>query len=152
MPRVRQCWSPFQPNLGRFGAGYDQVRLVTQIVLQARHDVWKLAVCPGLGEELQRVAGACRLCIDLGAPLVALEDPFDAVVAKKIEQLRQAQTDGVLDASWDPTDILVFVSQLATSAVDPGSSIDSKQRTAFLAARRDAIKRAIQRLFPASTT
>lgn len=91
--------------------------------------------------------------LELPSDPASVDDAFDAVVAKKIEQLRQAQADGVLDASWDPTDILVFVSQLATSAVDQGSSIpDSVQRDAFLAARRDAIKRAIQRLFPAGTT
>lgn len=89
--------------------------------------------------------------LELLSDPASVDDPFDAVVAKKIEQLRQAQTDGVLDASWDPTDILVFVSQLATSAVDPGSSTDREQRTAFLAARRDAIQRAVRRLFPAST-
>ncbi len=90
--------------------------------------------------------------LELAPDPASVDDPFDAVVAKKIEQLRQAQADGVLDASWDPTDILVFVSQLATSTVDPDRSIDSKQRTAFLAARRDAIKQAVQRLFPARTT
>lgn len=90
--------------------------------------------------------------LELPSDPASVDDPFDAVVAKKIEQLRQAQTDGALDASWDPTDILVFVSQLATSTLDPDRSIDSKQRTAFLAARRDAIKQAVQRLFPARTT
>lgn len=91
--------------------------------------------------------------LELPSGPARVDDAFDAIVAKKIEQLRQAQADGVLDGSWDPTDILVFVSQLATSAFDQGSSIpDSKQRDAFLAARRDAIKRAIQRLFPAGTT
>lgn len=91
--------------------------------------------------------------LELRSERASVDDPFDAVVRKKIEQLRQAQTDGVLDASWDPTDILVFVSQLATSAFDQGSSIPGgKQREAFLAARRNAIEQAVQQLFPASTT
>ena len=90
--------------------------------------------------------------LELGSERASVDDPFNAVVRNKIDQLRQAQTDGVLDASWDPSDILDVVSQLATSAVDPGGSIDSKQRTTYLAARHDAIEHAVQRLFPASTS
>ncbi|TWE13344.1 TetR/AcrR family transcriptional regulator [Rudaeicoccus suwonensis] len=87
--------------------------------------------------------------LELPSGPASVDDAVDVVVVNKIEQLRRAQTDGVLDASWDPIDILVFVSQLATSPIDPGSSINDQQRTAFRAARRDAIKKAVQRLFPA---
>lgn len=90
--------------------------------------------------------------LELGSERTIVDGPFAAVVAKQIEQLRQAQTDGVLDTGWDPTDILAFVSQLATSVFDHGSSVpDGKQREVFLAARRNAIEQAVQQLFPSSS-
>ncbi len=56
----------------------------------------------------------------------------------------------MLDSDWDPADVLVFVSQLATSAGDQSASFpDGGQSEAFMAERRNAIKKAVQRPFPA---
>lgn len=80
-----------------------------------------------------------------------IDDPFNAVVEGKVEQLRQAQSSGVLDPSWDPADVLAFVSQLATSAAGQGGWIlDDKQHESFMAARRNAIQKAVEQLFPAN--
>lgn len=88
--------------------------------------------------------------LELSSEPGGADDPFNIVVGSKIEQLRQAQTDGVLDSTWDPVDVLVFVSQLATSAAGQIDWIpDSQQRATFMAARRDAIRKAVQQLFPA---
>lgn len=79
------------------------------------------------------------------------DDPVHASVRHKVEQLRAAQHDGLLDAGWDPLDILVFVNQLATSWVDQADLYPAAgDRDAFLAARRAAIVAAVQRLFPAA--
>ncbi|MDT0323555.1 TetR family transcriptional regulator [Streptomyces millisiae] len=79
-------------------------------------------------------------------------DPLRESVRRKIEQLRQAQDAGHLDPAWDPEDILVFVSQLATSWAGQTSLTPiGEERDAFLAARRTAIVTAVQRLFPAAT-
>lgn len=66
--------------------------------------------------------------------------------------LRRAQDEGILDASWHPLDILVFVNQLATAWADqPGlPPAGSKERDTFLAARRAAIVAAVDKLFPAA--
>jgi AcrR family transcriptional regulator len=79
------------------------------------------------------------------------DDPFQQSVLHKIEQLRKAQQAGQLDPAWDPADILVFVSQLATSwAIQTGLAPAGEERDAFMAARRAAIVAAVQRLFPSS--
>ncbi|WP_182358476.1 TetR/AcrR family transcriptional regulator [Tomitella gaofuii] len=86
----------------------------------------------------------------------ALEGPADddAVVEtarRKTAILRRAQEDGLLDPSWDPLDILVFVNQLATAWADGPRSVtlEGAEREAFLADRRAAIVAAVGRLFPA---
>lgn len=80
------------------------------------------------------------------------EDPFRIVVEGKIKQVRRAQRDGVIDREWDPADILVFVSQLATSWADQGGLVPAgPERDAFLRSRRHAIETAVRRLFPSST-
>lgn len=75
------------------------------------------------------------------------DDPMRSSLRRKAEQLRQAQEAGILDDSWDPRDILVFVNQLALSWVDQA---DPDADDAFRAARRAAIVAAVQRLFPAT--
>ncbi|WP_280358693.1 TetR/AcrR family transcriptional regulator [Nocardia otitidiscaviarum] len=74
-------------------------------------------------------------------------------VDRKAEKLRRAQQEGLLDPSWDPIDIVVFVNQLAMAwAEQPGlTAIDSGARDQFLADRRAAIVTAVERLFPATT-
>lgn len=60
--------------------------------------------------------------------------------------------------SWPPrlteeADALAFVSQLAISAAEQSvRAPDNKKRATFLVARRDAIKKAVQQMFPASET
>lgn len=71
---------------------------------------------------------------------------------RKTAQIRQAQRDGLLDPSWDPLDVIVFVNQLASSWVDQAVPVASgtADGDTFLAARRAAIVAAVERLFPAS--
>ncbi|MFC8847076.1 MULTISPECIES: TetR family transcriptional regulator [unclassified Micromonospora] len=78
------------------------------------------------------------------------DDPLQESVNHKLEQLRKAQESGHLDPAWDPQDILVFVSQLATSwaAAESTLTLAGEDRAAFMAARRAAIVAAVQRLFP----
>jgi Tetracyclin repressor-like, C-terminal domain len=65
--------------------------------------------------------------------------------------LRKAQEAGQLDPAWDPADILVFVSQIATSwAIQTDLAPADEERDAFMAARRAAIVAAVQRLFPSA--
>ncbi|MDQ0867353.1 hypothetical protein [Arthrobacter globiformis] len=80
------------------------------------------------------------------------EDPFRLIVAGKIAQLRQAQESGVLNKNWDPTDMLVFVSQLATSWAGQGDLVPAgPERDAFLALGRQAIETVVRQLFPSGT-
>ncbi|MFD4407230.1 TetR family transcriptional regulator [Nocardia sp. NPDC058499] len=69
----------------------------------------------------------------------------------KTAKLRRAQQEGLLDPSWDPLDVLVFVSQLAAAWADqPGLPSSEGARKQFLADRRAAIVAAVERLFPAT--
>lgn len=79
------------------------------------------------------------------------DDATRDTVGRKAEKLRHAQQEGLLDPSWDPLDIVVFVNQLAMGwAEQPGlTSIESGARDQFLADRRAAIVAAVERLFPA---
>ncbi|MDR6318185.1 TetR family transcriptional regulator [Actinoplanes couchii] len=80
------------------------------------------------------------------------DDPFQASIRHKVQRIREAQQTGDLDPAWAPEDVMMFVSQIATSwSVPTGLSGDSSGRDAFLAARRAAIVMAVQRLFPAAT-
>ncbi|MEV6164184.1 TetR family transcriptional regulator [Streptomyces sp. NPDC052052] len=89
--------------------------------------------------------------LELGGAPTAPDDPVQATVRHKTEQLRDAQESGRLDAAWDPIDVLMFVNQLAMSWAGQTDLLpaDGAQRAAFLAARREAIVTAVQRLFPA---
>lgn len=70
----------------------------------------------------------------------------------KLELLREAQEAGHLDPAWDPQDVLTFVGQLAMSwAGQTYLAPDDDQNAAFMAARREGIVAAVQRLFPAAT-
>ncbi|GLW75023.1 TetR family transcriptional regulator [Kitasatospora phosalacinea] len=82
------------------------------------------------------------------------DDPVRATVRHKTEQLRLAQQAGHLDPSWDPLDVLVLLNQLATAWAGQSEFLpaDEEQRAAFLADRRAAVVRAVQRLFPAATS
>lgn len=83
----------------------------------------------------------------------AEDDPFGRIVKDKIEQLRRAQDAGALDKNWDPADVVVFVSQLATSWAGQVDLVPAgPERNAFLMSRRQAIENAVRRLFPGSTS
>lgn len=71
---------------------------------------------------------------------------YRAVVGGKVAAVRQALDDGVIDAGWEPVDVLVLVSQLATAWADQGSG--DHRDAEFLAARRAAIERAVRLIFP----
>ncbi|WP_392838534.1 TetR family transcriptional regulator [Streptomyces sp. LN500] len=94
--------------------------------------------------------------LELGDNAPAPDDPLMlmAAVKDKTEQLRKAQEDGYLDPSWDPFDILPLVHQIATSwAAQPELAhvVKEQARTPDTAARRAAVVRAVQLLFPAAT-
>ncbi|MER5434413.1 TetR family transcriptional regulator [Streptomyces sp. NPDC002588] len=89
--------------------------------------------------------------LELPAGETPSDDPVQESLRGKIEQLRKAQGAGHLDPSWEPEDILVFVSQLALSwAGQTGLVPVGAERDAFMAAHRAAIVAAVQRLFPAA--
>ncbi|WP_199035629.1 TetR family transcriptional regulator [Glycomyces salinus] len=80
------------------------------------------------------------------------DDPVRATMAGKLERLRQAQQDGILDPSWDPIDILVLLTQIAASWASylDLAPTDPAEREQFLRDRRTAIVTAVERLFPAA--
>ncbi|MET7892745.1 TetR family transcriptional regulator [Streptomyces mirabilis] len=92
-----------------------------------------------------------QLELDVGDSLP--HDTFRETVTHKVEQLREAQEAGRLDADWDPVDILVLVHQIATAwAAQPDLLPPNDEgRATFLAARRAAIITAVERLFPSTT-
>jgi AcrR family transcriptional regulator len=83
---------------------------------------------------------------------VGTDDTARDIARGKVEKVRRAQQDGLLDPSWNPLDILVFVSGLASAWVDQPSlpSAEGGARDQFLADRRAAIVAAVERLFPAA--
>ena len=82
---------------------------------------------------------------------VGTDEAARATGRRKTAMVRRAQQDGLLDQSWDPLDVVVFVSQLASAWADqPGlPSVSGQTREQFLGQRREAIVAAVQRLFPA---
>ncbi|SDD30809.1 TetR family transcriptional regulator [Glycomyces harbinensis] len=80
------------------------------------------------------------------------DDPVRATMAGKLERLRQAQKDGLLDRSWDPIDILVLLNQIAASWAGylDLAPADPAEREHFLRDRRAAVVTAVERLFPAA--
>jgi AcrR family transcriptional regulator len=72
----------------------------------------------------------------------------------KAEKIRAAQQSGDLDPTWDPVDVLGLVSQLATSWVGQPEVAALAAEAAVeptLAARREAVLRAVRTLFPPTT-
>jgi hypothetical protein len=78
------------------------------------------------------------------------DDPIQKSLRGKVQQLRRAQAAGLLDSTWDPVDILMFVNQIAMSWAGQADLVPADDREAFLAGRRAAIVEAVQRLFPAA--
>ncbi|MFE6621102.1 TetR family transcriptional regulator [Streptomyces sp. NPDC057740] len=90
--------------------------------------------------------------LELPSEETAADDPLRESLRRKIEQVRKAQGAGHIDPTWEPEDVLVFVSQLALSWVSQtGLAPVGAERDAFLAARREAIVAAVERLFPSIT-
>ncbi|BBC29668.1 hypothetical protein SGFS_009620 [Streptomyces graminofaciens] len=79
------------------------------------------------------------------------DDPILATIARKLDQLRQAQQAGQLDPAWDPVDVLALVNQLATTwatQTEIGAAAAEQAADPSLAARRAAVVAAVERLFP----
>ncbi|MEU6200872.1 TetR family transcriptional regulator [Streptomyces sp. NPDC047061] len=81
-------------------------------------------------------------------------DPIRKTVARKIEQLHEAQRAGQLDPTWDPVDVLALVNQIATTwaaQTEIGAVAAEQAADPSLAARRAAVVSAVERLFPRAT-
>ncbi|MDX3452640.1 TetR family transcriptional regulator [Streptomyces sp. ME02-8801-2C] len=75
-------------------------------------------------------------------------------VARKIDQLREAQRAGQLAPEWDPVDVLALVNQIATTwaaQTEIGAVAAEQAADPSLAARRAALVAAVERLFPRVT-
>jgi hypothetical protein len=102
-------------------------------------------------DELYRFVAA-QVLAEIGdaVPL----DPADlpGYAAGKIQKIRAAQPAGELDQSWDPADICVLVSQIATAWIGL-PEVASLGRPAAteraVAERRATVVRGVQALFPA---
>ncbi|MEU1510941.1 TetR family transcriptional regulator [Streptomyces sp. NPDC005811] len=80
--------------------------------------------------------------------------PVHAAVARKVEQLREAQRAGQLDPAWDPVDVLALVNQIATTwatQTEIGAAAAEQAADPSLDARRAALVGAVERLFPSAT-
>ena len=82
------------------------------------------------------------------------DDPaMRETIRRKTEQIRKAQEAGQLDPSWEPIDILVFLNQIASAwagQLDLVDAVADQVRDRSLTARRAAVVRAVERLFPAT--
>ncbi|MBP2330424.1 AcrR family transcriptional regulator [Kibdelosporangium banguiense] len=87
--------------------------------------------------------------LELGSAGSPPDEAIRQTVAHKVEQVRQAQEAGLINAGWAPLDVLVLVNQIATSWVgQPG--FDAEQDPGVAAARRATVVAAVERLFPAA--
>lgn len=89
--------------------------------------------------------------LELPGTRAVADDPDQAVIARKIDKLRQAQQAGQLDPAWDPADVLALVNQIAmTWAAQPEFSEAAAAHAVdpATAARRAAVVTAVERLFP----
>ncbi|OLT25087.1 TetR family transcriptional regulator [Actinomadura sp. CNU-125] len=77
-------------------------------------------------------------------------DPYGEAIRCKAEWIRQAQEAGDLDPTWDPTDVLALVTQIATTWLDqPELGCLPRDATdPATVARRAAVVRAVHTLFP----
>jgi len=51
--------------------------------------------------------------LELPGTTAGADDPGQAAIARKIDQLRRVQQAGQLDPAWDPADVLALVNQIA---------------------------------------
>ncbi|ROO88128.1 TetR family transcriptional regulator [Actinocorallia herbida] len=77
--------------------------------------------------------------------------PYQTAIVGKLERIRRAQQDGLLDPTWDPVDIMALVSQIAHTWSDQTALAAVAHRAAAdpaPAARRTAVVRAVTAIFP----
>jgi AcrR family transcriptional regulator len=89
--------------------------------------------------------------LELPGTTAAADDHAQALIARKIDQLRQAQQAGQLDPAWDPADVLALVNQIAmTWAAQPelSEAAAAHAMDPTTTARRAAVVTAVERLFP----
>ncbi|APY90348.1 TetR family transcriptional regulator [Streptomyces alfalfae] len=89
--------------------------------------------------------------LELTDTAAVADDPTQAVIARKIGQLREVQQAGQLDPAWDPADVLALVNQIAmTWAAQPElrEAAAAHAVDPTTAARRAAVVTAVERLFP----
>ncbi|WP_406004881.1 TetR family transcriptional regulator [Streptomyces sp. NBC_00637] len=89
--------------------------------------------------------------LELPGTTAVADDPAQAVLARKIDQLRQVQQAGQLAPAWDPADVLALVNQIAmTWASQPELSEAAAAHAVdpTTAARRAAVVTAVEQLFP----
>lgn len=77
-------------------------------------------------------------------------DAIQAATAEKVDQLRQAQQAGLLEASWAPTDVLAILDQIALTWAGQSTPLpeDPSLRAEVLKQRRAVTVAAVQRVFP----
>jgi AcrR family transcriptional regulator len=79
------------------------------------------------------------------------DDHAQALIARKIDLLRQVQQAGQLDPAWDPADVLALVNQIATTWASQPELSEAAAAHAVdptTAARRATVVTAVERLFP----
>ncbi|WP_330285554.1 TetR family transcriptional regulator [Streptomyces sp. NBC_00576] len=89
--------------------------------------------------------------LELPGTEAVADDTAQATIARKIDQLRQAQQAGQLDPAWDPADVLALVNQIATTWASQPEHSEAAAAHAVdptIAARRAAVVTAVERLFP----
>jgi AcrR family transcriptional regulator len=80
------------------------------------------------------------------------EDPTHVSTLAKIDRIRQAQAEGLLDRRWDALDVLAIVNQIATAWMAQTEMLPvlgTQTRMDTMKARREAIIEAVSVLFPA---
>ncbi|MDX6742178.1 TetR family transcriptional regulator [Actinocorallia sp. A-T 12471] len=77
----------------------------------------------------------------------ATSGPYHEALLNKLDILRRAQQDGILDPTWDPMDIMALVSQIAHTWLDQ-TELASLPPHPTPKSHRTAIIRALTTLFP----
>ncbi len=89
--------------------------------------------------------------LELPDTTAAADEHAQALIARKIDQLRQAQQAGQLDPAWDPADVLALINQIATTWAAQPEHLEAAAAHAVdptTAARRAAVVTAVEQLFP----
>lgn len=83
---------------------------------------------------------------------IPADDAIRVATAQKVQQLHEAQEAGLLDSSWDPSDVLAILDQISLAWADQSTLApeDPALHDHRLKRRRAAAVAAAQRLFPSS--